>query len=225
MDEAAASERHDELHDRLNELKAQGRSVGEAVKLDLVKPTEKKALEQIKAKRDGGAIGAVPSHVPRACALPACDPHPRTPPHPCDTAGSTGQKGSKDDLTRRVCPMCHPVKNGEKGICLQRSIAPTPNPGNSAMAQHWKKDHATEYKKHMGGRRWEAVLNSLQVATPEAASAAEGMPPLTAGGKRKAAEARMPSELAAPASAVVAVAAKPEKEQTGRLSCFSKRAA
>ena len=88
-----------------------------------------------------------------------------------------------------------------------------------------KKDHATEYQEHVGGRRWKVVLNSLQVATPEAAAAAEGMPPPTAGGKRKAAEALMPSELAAPASAVAAVAAKPEKKQIGLLGFFSKTAA
>ena len=70
----------------------------------------------------------------------------------------------------------------------------------------------------------DATMDSLQVATPEAAAAVEGVSPLTAG-KRKAAKALTPSELAAPASAVAAVAAKPEKKQMGLLSFFSKKAA
>ena len=66
-----------------------------------------------------------------------------------------------------------------------------------------------------------------------AALAVEGVSPLTAGGKRKAAEALLPrdvnvsgdaagSKLAAPA---VAAATKPEKKQMGLMSFFSKKAA
>ena len=58
-----------------------------------------------------------------------------------------------------------------------------------------------------------------------ATAAVEGVSPLTAGGKRKAGEALMPSKLAASAGAGAAVAAKPEKKQMGLLSFFSKKAA
>ena len=66
----------------------------------------------------------------------------------------------------------------------------------------------------ISGRRWEAVLNSLQVATPEVAAATEGMPPLTASGKRKAAEALMPSEPAAASDTEVGTEADTEVYST-----------
>ena len=73
-DEEQALERRGMVHGTLNELSHKGHSIADAVKLCLVKPTEVAALEQIKAKRAGGAIGGVASHVPRLA--------PRTSPLP-----------------------------------------------------------------------------------------------------------------------------------------------
>ena len=67
-DEEQALERRGTVHGTLNELSDKGHSIADAVKLGLVKPTEVAALEQIKAKRAGGAIGGGSLARPSPCA-------------------------------------------------------------------------------------------------------------------------------------------------------------